>query len=227
MTRCRRFVACCLLLCALGCGVQEYEARMVRSQAAVDRWETEAKSLDAPLVIPSRLGANKKPISLLTVFVRPPKGIPSSAINAKDPRERLMFTFQPKGKNLSGVFHSVEVATTDRNKEFPSEVLSCYRPSNTPASRNREIRPPFPPGRAPLTFSTYEFDDGKFFHSVNLWKGDRDQVAVVYIAPLAQKAAATRIIDLSLETFATGGDAIRGRDFTMRGPLEVPGHPSQ
>jgi hypothetical protein len=49
----------------------------------------------------------------------------------------------------------------------------------------------------------------------------------VYIAPLAQKAAATRVIDLSLETFATGGDAVRARDFTMRGPLEVPGHSSQ
>lgn len=224
MTRCRRFVACCLLLCAMGCGVQDYEANMAKAQARVERWETEAKSLDGPLVIPSRLGANKKPISLLSVFVRPPKGIPTSPRNAKDPRERLMFTFQPKGKSVSGAFHSVEVAVSDRNKEFPSEVLSCYRPSNTPTSRNREIRPP---GRAPLTFSTYEFDDGQFFHSVNLWKGDRDQVAIVYIAPLAQKAAATRVIDLSLETFATGGDAIRGRDFTMRGPLEVPGHPSQ
>ncbi|MFO0841597.1 MAG: hypothetical protein U0797_04235 [Gemmataceae bacterium] len=213
-----------LVLCAVGCGVQDYEAQMNKSQARVERWEAEAKALDAPLVIPSRLGANNKPISFVTVFVRPPRGIPSSPLNAKEPRERLMFTFQPKGKSAAGAFHSVEVAVGDKAKEFPTEVLSCYRPSNTPANRKRVVNPP---GRAPVTFNTYEFDDGALFYSVNLWKGDRDQVAVVYAATLAQKAAASRTIDLSLETFATGADALKVREFTLKGPLEVPGHPSQ
>jgi hypothetical protein len=225
MTRCRRLVPGCLLLCAVGCGVQEYEAQMIKAQARVERWEAEATSLDAPLVIPVRRGPDKKPVSNLSVFVRPPKGIPSSPTNPKDPRRGILFTFAPKGKSAAGAFHSVEVAVGDKSKEFVTEVMSCYSPANTPAGRNRVISPPL--GRAPLNFTTYEFDDGQFFHSLNLWKSERGQVAIVYLAPLARKAAATRVIDMSLETFAADGDASKVRDFTLRGPLEVPGHPSQ
>ncbi|MEM2119790.1 MAG: ABC transporter permease, partial [Archaeoglobaceae archaeon] len=76
-----------------GCGLKEYEEKMVRAQARLERWEKEFQYLDGPLGIPVRMGKDEKAVSLLPIFLRPPRGINISPENFREPRFGLMFTF--------------------------------------------------------------------------------------------------------------------------------------
>jgi hypothetical protein len=235
MSRAARTATCCLaLLVAAGCGVEAYEKRMEEAQKRLERFENESRVLDAPLSIPAPPRDKDKdkdkdkeakgaivplaaPVAM--IFLRPPKGINSTADNAEQPRARLLYSFKPRGATSAGPFTMVEVATGELSREFRDEVMRSFQASNTPTTKQRQVRPP---GREPVTFTTTEFEDGQHFYSVNVWRGPQEQVIVAYWVLLAQKAAASRIIETSLETFAAGKDYNRQRELSMRSPLEVP-----
>ncbi len=210
----------CLFVILAGCGLKEYEEKMVRAQARLERWEKEFQYLDAPLGIPVRMGKDEKAVSLLPIFLRPPRGINISPENFREPRFGLMFTFKSKGN--SGPFKNVEVAQGDAAPEFPAEVMRCFTATSTPQKRSRDIRGFL--GQQ-TRFITQEFEDGEDFYSVNFAKIGNDQVAISYRVIAGQKASALRVIDLSLETFAAGPEVTRAREFFDKGALTVPGHP--
>lgn len=220
MTRAARSVPCCLVLLAAGCGLADYENRMEQAQKRLDRYEVEARVLDDPLIIPSRFDKDNKLLPDPNIYLRPPKGIGTSAENPEQPRARLFYSFKPRGTTAGGVA-LVEVAIGDLSKEFRADALRCFSAAGTPVTQTRKLGPA---GRE-TTFDTIEFDDGQYFYSVNIFRGSQEQIAIAYWVPLAQKPSAGSVIKTSLETFAVGNEAAKLKDQGSRSPLQVPGHP--
>lgn len=221
MTRAAAQVAWMItIVLTAGCGLSDYENRMMQAQLRYERYEQEAKNLGNPLTIPSREDKEGQPIAPPLFVLRVPRGIQTQAENAKDPRARLLYTYRPTQANAAGPFTAVEVAwANDGSQEFTAEVMRCFSASGNPVQRQRVTNAP---GREKVTFDTVEFEDGQHFYSINRWKGKDQQVIIVYWVSAQQKAAASKLIDLSLETFATGRD-LGQLQAQMRSPLEAPG----
>lgn len=212
-----------LLLLVMGCGVTEYENRMVRAQYRWQRYEEENRYLDDPLILPSREDkAGGKLILPPSIFLRPPKGISSQPENPNDPRARLLYSYRPK-QAKTDTFLLVELAVSEGNERFRDEVLGSFGAAGNRTSKQRKVNPP---GREPLTFDTIEFEDGQTFYSVNFYRVKPQDAVVVYWVKQTQKAQSQRILELSLGTFALGLEADRRRQYGGRSPLDVPGHGS-
>lgn len=211
-----------LLLLAAGCGVSEYEAKMQETQRRVQRFDEESKLLDSPLTIPTPPAKDKNAPPPPLLFVRPPRGILPSANNEKEPRNRILYTFPAKGVNAAGPFINMEVAVGDKSKDFEAEVLRSFSPSGNLTQKQRQFKPP---GRDPLTFQSTEFEEGQGHYSVNLWRGQDHQVALVYSIQRGQREKAAKALDASLESFAVGKDVGKARQSLGNPLLHVPAHP--
>jgi hypothetical protein len=210
------------LLFLVGCGLSTYEGRMEDTQNRIKRFEEESKYLDGPLQVPTPAPAKEGDPSLPRVFYRPPKGFATSTTNEKEPRARLLYSFAPRAVNSAAPFTLLEVAVAGGGKEFEVEVLRAYTPSSNLSQRERQFRPP---GRDPITYKSIDFDEGLHFVSVNLWRGDNHQVAIVFVLPKTAKDSAVKAMDMSLESFAVGRDIARQQE-NLSSPLQrVPKHP--
>lgn len=209
-----------LFLVAAGCGVAAYEDKMYRSEQRQKRFEEETKFLDGPLVVPA---ANPK-ASPPNVFLRAPKGINTSPANEKEPRNGILFSYAGR-QGANSAFDKMDVAVGS-GKTFAEDVLKAYGSPGS-ATRSEKVIRPF--DREPLTFARTTFEDGPYFYSANVLKGDT-QVAVVFYL-LRPKAGGSlpqnweQAIDTSLSTVAVGADVNKQREVSMRSPLFVPGHP--
>jgi hypothetical protein len=188
-----------LLLCALlgGCGLSDYEAQMKDTQARLQELDATNKLLDEPLVVPGS-----------DVFIRPPRGIQKAPEG--EPREGLLYHYPTRGSG-AGPFLFVEVAVADAKRaDFGAEVLRRY-----PAAGDvLAFKPgtPRPAGRGtPPKFDTHEFDGDDATYSVNVYKGEKAQVAVAFAITKGQRAAADVALNRSLESLAFGPDADRLR----------------
>lgn len=195
-----------------GCGVAEYEKKMLEAQTQFQRFEEEQKQLGPPLNVPRVTDENKVQRDIATLYLRPPLGIGPNASNVAEPRERLFYSYPPvdKDKPVNGVT-LVELAVGDalRDRDFANNVLRCFSATGGVAPRSNPVQVP---GRAePIHFQTTEFEDGQYFYSVNVWRGTKQQVAVAYWVRREQKAAARRALDVSLKTFAMDADAQAAR----------------
>ena len=209
-----------LLLLACGCGLDDYESKMVEAQKRLARHEEEERLLGPPIVIPTRDDGKgeKEPIAA-GLHLRLPAGVKTESSGTKDPGRgsAKLYTFPA----TSGSFKLVDLGVAGEQKEFLSDVLGLYGRSSEPKRTRRELRPP---GREAMTFATTEFEDEDLFYSVNLYKAEKQQVVIVYCLQKSQKAAAARAIELSLESLALGPQGERLR--AARGsPLKVPQRP--
>jgi hypothetical protein len=205
-----------LLLC--GCGLGDYESKMVEAQKRLARHEEEERLLGPAIVIPTRDdGKGEKEPIVASLHLRLPQGLANSPAKEKGPRSRgaaKLYTYPA----ASGQFKLAELGVGGKEKEFIGDVLGLYDQASKPKTSQRKVQPP---GRKEMTFATTEFESGDLFYLVNLYKADNQQVVVVYCLPKAQKAAAARAVELSLESFALGPQADRMR--AARGsPLKVP-----
>jgi len=203
-----------------GCGLREYEDKMERAQARYERFDKTSKELDQPIIPPVLFDKDGKPRPN-SFYLRPPKGINSQAENEKQPRGDLLYSYRLRS-GASSPINLVEVAFPDERKEFANDVLRFFPVSEkTVSRRTRTVK-----GPEPMTFHTYEIDDGTNYYSVNIYKGKPAQAAIIFWSTPNQKAAANNRIDLSLETFGTGPSLERSqREFWSRSPLEwVPRH---
>ncbi|MFO0927198.1 MAG: hypothetical protein U0736_09180 [Gemmataceae bacterium] len=203
-------------LLAGGCGVAEYEKKMLEAQNRLQRFDEEKRVLGAPLNLPRVLDENQVSTDVANLFLRPPHGISENPSNDKEPRERLFYSYPPATGKQAGGFTLVELAFGDvlRDRDFAQNVLRCFSATGGTASRTNSVQAP---GRAePVTFQTTEFEDGQYFYSVNVWRGSKQQVAVAYWVLREQKAAARRALDLSLRTFAMDADATAARQLYQR-----------
>ena len=187
------------LLCVLlgGCGLANYEGRMKETQARLQELDHTNKLLDEPLVVPGS-----------GVFIRPPHGIQKTPEG--EPRDGLLYHYPPRGSG-AGPFLFVEVAVADAKRaDFGAEVLRHYPAAGEVlAYKPGTLRPA---GRhTPPKFDTHEFDGDEASYSVNVYKGEKAQVAVAFAITKGQRAAADEALNRSLESLALGPDADRLR----------------
>ncbi len=208
-----------LALVLSGCGLADYEKRMEKAQADLQRYEEENRLLDKPVYVPSQ--KDKGPLA--NVFFRPPRGISSTAANENDPRGGLLYSYLPRYDRAAGPFNRVELAFGGEQKEFTADVLKALNCNQT-ATRQRTVNVPW--RKTPLTFDTVEFEDERNFYSVNVWTGPRSKVAIVYGLAKEQRTAGNRTMELSLASLAVDGEVKARRDALEKGPLDsVPGPP--
>lgn len=137
-TRSHRLLALGLLIAA-GCGVGDYEARMLQSQKRYQYWEEASRHLGDAVSVPERTDKERGAVPIFTVYFRPPKGIGS--VPSKEPRG-LLYTYTPAVLGGAGPFAFVEVAATEvSDKTFEQTILSQLSARPTPSvSRGRLLR---------------------------------------------------------------------------------------
>jgi hypothetical protein len=226
----RRFRWCLrglVLLLGSGCGVSDYEARMINAQERMQRYEEETRLLTDPLSIPQvEMGPEKTKVPIFNLFIRAPAGInitPDPEPDPRMPRMSHLYSYRARQPN-TGAVELFALAFGDQ-KEFADNLRRSF--SISVNSRKRPVRGP---GREETTtFDTYEFpdDQSQYFLSVNLWTGGDDkQIAVIYWLFKGREGATAKDVQMSLESFAVGAEANRQRDLFAKGsPLEVPKHP--
>jgi hypothetical protein len=191
--------AALLLLCLplSGCGLADYESQMRETQARLQELDHTNKLLDEPVVVP---GAD--------LFLRPPRGIQKAPEG--EPRDGFLFHYPTRGSG-AGPFLFVEVAVAEAKRpDFAAEVLRHY-----PAAGQVLAFAPGTPRpvdhRTPPKFDTHEFDGDEATYSVNVYKGEKAQVAVTFAIARGQRAAADVALNHSLKSLAFGPDADRLR----------------
>jgi hypothetical protein len=203
-----------VVLFAGGCGVADYESRMVDAQKRLEHFEEASRLLDSPLVPPLTVTKEGSKVPIANMFLRPPKGIADKP--ADEPRMRILYSYR---RRTAGPVLWVELAFGNQ-KEFAGEVLSCFGATGK-TSQQRTVRDPV--RNATNTFTTTEIEDEQFFYSINIHQDGKSQIAVIYHVPRGQRGAAARAVELSLASFAVGREANRQRDLYAKGsPLQVP-----
>jgi hypothetical protein len=225
-----------LLLLGLGCGVADYESKMILAQQRLERFDKEDKMLGQPLVIPKHLDKLEIRRPWANLFVRPPKGIRPQFVetDAEEPepvlRGSLLYDYVPPAKQTAGGVARVELAFGEQ-KDFVAQLLGNFTGTSDPKKSQRTFRPT---GRQMgITFETIEMEgtDGgiDYLYSINRTATQSGvQIAIVYwvIKSEVGKVKASGLLDISLESFALEEDANRSRELFARGsPLLVPQRP--
>jgi len=210
-SRVRRLGLGLLLLALPACGLSEYEGLMrEKAQKNEEHFRNEQKYLDEPVQMPTQKNKEGKDVPLANVFFRPPKGI--RAKPESEPRDNLLW-YYPAVPKSGGQFTYVEMAFATDNKEFTTEVLQKYQ--------TVEDFPP-PQRDPPLPFDTWEFHDAQYGYSINVSKGGRQQVAVIYVFGKGRRDALRQVIDLSLQSLAVDGQAVTARQkYSQKSPWQL------
>jgi hypothetical protein len=204
-SRVRRFALGLLLLALPACGLSDYEALMLKTQENAERFRDEQKYLDAPITIPTEKDKDDNEVRLANVFFRPPKGI--STKPESQPRNGLMWRYLPRKSE----FALVEMAFADDDKDFADKVMSCYPGLSFVSTPERQ---------PPLPFDSWDYKDGQFGYSINIYKGGAKKIAVVYIFRKDKRDALRRAIDLSLQSLTDKESAARQR-YNQKSPWKV------
>jgi hypothetical protein len=209
-----RLRPCCLaalLVLASGCGVNEYEKKMLESQVRLQRWEEEARVLGSPIGVPYRKSGDTE-LPIANIFLRLPKNIYNQAEDK--PRENSLYMYS---EAAPGVVARVELAAGDE-KDFVSNVMRYFRGSGKPKTYTTSVRAP---GReTPTTFETTELEDDKYIFFINIHTGST-RVAIIYWVNKSERAKAKKLIDTSLQTFAADNEARKqGELYQRRSPLD-------
>jgi hypothetical protein len=197
-----------------GCGLADYETKMVEAQRRAQRLEEEFKNLDEPLTIPTKKedGVETK---LAEVFIRPPRGIgPAFEPN---PVNGLIYRYLPHQAatgtpaGLKPVRDVVWVGLAFGNSrpDFANEVLRNFAPSELPSRASREVRHPDSPVAA--VYDVLEFDDAQYSYSVYVGQSGATQVAVIYTLKKGQRSSVSGPVTMSMESLAFGADVVRAR----------------
>jgi hypothetical protein len=204
-----------LLLLLPACGLSEYENLMRQTQEREERFRDEKKYLDEPVKVPMRKDKEDHDVAVADMFFRPPKGIQPR--NEPSPANNLLWTYPPRS---GSAFGAVQLAFAEDNKEFAADVLRNFQ--------FREVQPRVQelqsPGREPLVFDTWEFEDDRAGYSINVLRGARPQVAVVYVFGRGGRESLRKPIELSLESLAFGKQASMARlRFKQQSPWQLRG----
>jgi hypothetical protein len=210
-----RFLFCylgaALLALVGGCGVHEYEKKMLDSQIRLQSWEEFSRLLGGPIGVPTRVvEEEQRPIA--NMFLRLPKNLYSQ--QEEKPRANILFVYTAASP---GPVDRVELAAGDQ-KDFEAEVMRNFASDGQVKTRETVVRAV---GReTPTKFVTTELRDEKFLYSINIWTGST-KVAIIYCILKNQEASAKKYMDASLQSFAGDREAGVQRDLFLKGsPIE-------
>ncbi len=186
---------------ASGCGLGEYEAKLVEQQRRLERFDRENKDLGGPLELPT-VKDEPPPVD---VFLRLPKGVQTQPENKETPSP----FYQYKG---GGSFSNVWVgwsgwAGNEKAAGFRKEVLNRFAPGDV-----QQDQVPTAPFVGPsLTLTRVSKTEPSRMVLVYFTPGDR--VAVVYEVPMEKYRLkpTTDAIGASLNTLAVAPEASKAR----------------
>jgi hypothetical protein len=234
-TATRLTLALPLVLPLCGCGLADYEAKMIDAQKRAQRLEEEARNLDEPLNMPTKkekTGDVEVEVPVADVFLRPPRGIGPTP--DKNPVNSLIYRYGPRtaaptvpgtpassAKSFADIV-AVGLAFGNNRPDFTKEVLNAFQPAGQVTRANREVHHPDRPAVSVL--EALEFDDARFSYSVYVGQGGTTQVAVVYWITKGHRSAVSTPLTFSLESLALGFDTFAARQAYARQVLG-PGFP--
>jgi len=197
-----------------GCGVADYEARMKEAQQRIKQYEEESKLLTDPVRTPMAKNESGQPVSVATFALRLPNTVstqPSPVARAGLYYDYIPATISPTATAYPWV--SVAFAKAD-DATFAETVMKGFTATG-PVSTSQYTT------RLKVPFSRTTFENETYWHSINLYKGSNQQVAIIYAVPKAQAQQAARAIDLSLDSFGieTSLSAAQ-KAYQPRGPLD-------
>jgi hypothetical protein len=187
------------LLALTGCGVADYEKKMQDAEVRIQRFDQENRLLGNPLTFPPLPNGSPAPD-----FLRPPLGIAS--VSQKD--EAPPYHYPATGGVCLGVYVALgdDPATVKKMIEDRFDVPAQNWP---PVTVN-------PPNRKPNIFEAVEFNDSH--NPAAVYQAYVHQsVGVVFHFLKVNREAAKPSIQMSLESYAEGGEASKAStDFNKR-----------
>lgn len=216
-----------------GCGLADYEAKMIDAQKRAQRLEEEARNLDEPLNMPTKkekTGDTEVEVPVADVFLRPPRGIGPTP--DKNPLNGLIYRYGPRTAaptlpNLPGApapsakpiadVHAVGLAFGTNRPDFTKEVMSAFQPVGQVTSADRPVHHPDRPAASVLT--ALDFDDARYSYSVYVGQSGTTQVAIIYWITKGHRSAVSTPLTFSLESLALGIDTFAARQAYARQTL--------
>jgi hypothetical protein len=220
-----------------GCGLSDYEAKMVSEQKRVQRFDDEAEFLDEPVEIPVKkeAGSTGQPSTQVDVFFRPPCGISSKPeTTTRGELYRYLHpasqpVFGPRAKidpkrALKDLVSEVDLGVSigGEGNDFFKKVQQAYglqKPTFVPETKQ-------PPGHNRLEFQKTTFTDTStppLVYSIYLCSLQNVHIAMVFLVPQDKASnpdsgkTVEKMIDLSLQSLAVGQEATEKR-MRLRSP---------
>jgi hypothetical protein len=196
-----------------GCGLADYEARMEDTQAQVDRFDEERRTLADPIEIPTRRMVakdgkeSKVPAINHPFFFRPPIGIrPTAEPDAVfGPAYRFPRTGSTGFTDVFLVFGNEPAAV------FVDKVVKAFPRNIDPVQSSKfEVTVPnrFGPGaEQPLTFEVRDFNDAKANWTACARTEGNATTVVVFRMEKGKRKELEPAMKMSLSTLAVGPEA--------------------
>jgi len=177
-----------LVLAGCGCGLGDYEQKMLEEQQRVGHIDKENKELaDRPLEVPTGQS--------LDLFLRPPRGI---SVQPEAKTDRPGFYLYKGDANTGNVY----VGWAGKEKDFKDKVWSAFG-KGTPGTLKTE-----PWGWDGVDLDTMTVEEANRTFHIYLTPGNR--MALIYEVPKAGKLSPDAL-KASLNTLALDADAAKQR----------------
>jgi hypothetical protein len=201
------------LLLVAGCGLNDYETKMIQEHEMLLYQDEQARTLEAPLKVSDRSEKDKDGKEFVTVrskdvFIRPPKGIRIDP-EKKGPQQygTLLQQYLPAPRANAGPFKEMTVAAgTKAMEDFRKDVVRAYgvdkdvSPSKITVERG--------PGMTPLTYQQVriEADNGLNVWVINFLQDPKVKLAIVFKVP-KDDSQHSKAMKMSLASAAVGANA--------------------
>jgi hypothetical protein len=184
-----------------GCGVSHYQAKMLEEQERIRRFDEENKLLDAPLQLPSKKKDDKGPARPV-VFIRPPKGISSTA--EAHEKSSILYRYRVGSKSNLPFLDVIIGAEALEPDKFWGDLLKGFPGAQRGDSRRVEKTNV---GGDKLLLEELQHEDFWIY----VYPAAKPQAAVVFHLDPAKREdpSARKLMDLSLGTLAVGQEASR------------------
>jgi hypothetical protein len=194
-------------LLVAGCGLNDYETKMIQEHETLLYLDEQAKSLDVPVKFPERT-EKEGVVRSKDVFIRPPKGIRVDPEKKGPPQYgTLLSQYLPSPRANTGSFKEVAVAASTKSMEdFKKDVIHAFGIDKDVSTSKLSVERG--PGQTPLTFDQARIDasDGQHTFLIHFLRDPKIKLAVVFKLP-KDDTQASKTMKLSLASVAVGANA--------------------
>jgi len=196
-----------------GCGVTDYEARMKDTQQRIRLYEEESKLLTVPVNVPTAKNESGQPVPVASFTLRLPQTV--STTPSPEARGGMYYDYMPATIPPMTAYPWVSLAFAKADDAKFAETVMKWFTATGPVSTSQYTT------RLKVPLSRTTFENDTHWHSINLYKGTNQQVAIIYAVPKAQAQQAARAIDLSLDSFGIESSlAAAQKAYQPKGPLD-------